>query len=815
MYKNKYEHFHVSIDKGLSTDQVETRKRQGLVNRRQKAYFKSTGRIIASNFFSFFNIVLCLVIAALIYFKIYTGLYIGLIVIANIVIGLYQDIGARNYLKKDNQLAKALAVRNSQKVEISANDIVVDDILYVEKGSVVYADATIVHGDVCVNESLLSGVASIASKGVKDQVAAGSIVDSGSAHIKVENVSSDCLANTLHNKASRILRSKSIAFSSLQIITTITSIISILIAALIILTFVLNGTFGFGDELKNAVEPAVNAIVMTVPASLFLISAIILLVESTRLHKDNVKLQNPYSIETLSKTDVVCIDKTGTITDGELIVKKIIPLTSKYMDVYIAQNVANVLRATKDQNEVSLALLKHFDLELTAGVNVALPFNSENNYSGASFKGGKTFILGGPDYVPIRNKIGVTKRCEEFTKEGSRVVVLCEGKDVIKDGKYIGILEPIALIVLKDRVREGVIEAISWFKQNNINIKVISGDNPLATSAISAEAGVPNANKYISLKGRMLSEMKILAEEYTVFGDASPEQKEALVAAIKESKKTVTMIANGINDILAMRRANCAIAFDSACVDAKNTADIILADQGVDKLPEAVKKGGIIANSLEKVATLFVVKTIFTTFISLAFVLMSVINKETYYPFVVQNFYLWDLAICIVGVLLLSLFNKQASNKERFLSNILKEAIPGALLVIVAVSSIFAFYYMQQKGILNLGFYSKEDAVTISVTTSIILGNVIFYKLCLPFDKNRVIAFICSIAISLVGLIIAIILTCLNVDFGKEMFNISFSGVSGVAYMTMTITIVVITSIYLFINRLVVINKGEELGNED
>ena len=803
------------MDKGLTSEQVETRKRQGLVNKSKNVFYKSFGRILASNFFSFFNIVLYIAIALMIYFKFYAGLYVGLVVLCNIALGLYQDISARAYLKKNKHLSKIVAIRNSQKVEISAKDIVIDDILLVEKGSTIYADAKIVHGNVCVNESLINGKDDILAKGKDEQLIAGSVVSSGTAHIQVTGVSSDCLANFTKDKAKRIIYAKPILLVSLQIIALVAGITSILIAGLITLTFLLQGTLSFGEELRLVIGPIINAIVTIMPVTLFLVTLIALTVESSKLVKKNVRIQNPYIIETLSKIDVLCLDKTKTITDGNLIVKKIIPLTARYLDVYIAQNVANVLRATNDQDDISLALLKHFDLQLSAGVNVALPFNSENKYSGASFKGGKTFIIGAPEYVPIRNKAGVVKRCEEFTKEGLRVVLLAEGKDIIKDNKYVGLLEPIALIVLKDQIRDGINETIAWFKQNNVDIKVISGDDPMAVSAISAEIGVPNAGKYISLRGRMLNEMEILVNEYTVFGDVSQEQKEALVIALKQSKKKVAMMGDGINDIIAMKRANCAISLDSASNEAKNVSDIILSSANINEIVEATKEGIRLNANFEKVAGLFVIKSIFALFFSLVSILNAFINKETYYPITINHFYLCDLAICGVSALLLLIFDNQQGTKGKFIPNVLKEALSASIMVILSSAIVITFYYLQQNNILNLGFYDRETVVSISVLVSIVFGNIFIYKACVPLSKKSVIPFICSVSICLVAIVIAIIFNCLNIDFGKEMFNISFSTISGVAYMSAVIIVVVLTSIYLFIYKLIDINKGEKEDNED
>ena len=517
----------------------------------------------------------------------------------------------------------------------------------------------------------------------------------------------------------------------------------------------------------------------------------------------------------LARVDTLCVDKTGTITDGNLNVKKVIPLSANYPIENIAQCVANVIRATNDHNATAMALLNYFDLEQTTSINVALPFNSDNKYSGASFKNGKTYIIGAPEFMPFKNKAGIIKRCEEFTKDGYRVVALGEGNSAIQNNKYSGELEAIALIIIKDHVREDALETFAWFKQNGVNIKVISGDSARTVSAIAIEAGIADADKYISLEGMSIDEVKNIALDYTVFGRVTPEQKEALVIALKEAKKTVAMTGDGVNDILALKRSDCSIAMASGADAAKNISHIILMDSNFSRLPTVVDEGRRVVNNLQRTASLFLTKTIFAFVLTLVFTIASLFNNEIHYPFATNHLYLWEIVTSGFAAFFIALEKNSEKIEGKFLVNVFKKAVPIAVLLIATVLSTFIFYWLQQAKLLNFGVYSENTAIAMSVLILAVLGMVYFYKVCSPLNKYRTVVLIGTVAINAIAIIVSAIITYATNNFEDRILMIPFTEMNPVSYLVTAIIILVSSALYLLVYKIIEISKGVSDKNEN
>jgi len=823
--KSNIERYNTNIEQGLSLEQVEARKKQKLVNKSKKAFGKSYTEIIVSNVFSFFNVLLYVIAGVMIYFaishndpSILFGMFFMVVLLSNTIIGLYEDITARRLLGKLSLITqpKAIVIRNGQKIEIDVHEIVLDDIVYIEKDTQISVDGVVLQGEVGINESFITGESKNVFKSVDQEVYSGTFVTSGSAYIVASKVGADCLANSLQAKANKFKRSPSEILKSLNRLFLVIGITVITMAVFMILTFYLQGKFSSKEVSLLSVKSITGSLVAMIPSGLYLLTSTALAVGVIGLAKNKAQVQDFYSVEMLARVDTLCVDKTGTITDGNLSIKKVVSLNVRYDDKFINQSISNVLRATNDKNPTAKALAEQFDLELSAGVNVVLPFNSDNKYSGASFKGGKTLIIGAPEFMPIKNKAGVIKRCEEFTKEGYRVVVLGEGKELIKDNKYNGELEAVALIVLKDHIREDAFDTFAWFKQNGVEIKVISGDSARTVSAIAAEAGITNADKYISLENMSIEEVKQIADKYTVFGRVTPEQKEALIIALKEAKKTVAMTGDGVNDILALKRADCSIAMASGADAAKNISHIILMDSNFARLPAVVDEGRRVVNNLQRTASLFVTKTIFAFIITLIFTLASIIEKDPtiQYPFITNHLYLWEIVTSGFAAFFLALEKNSEKIEGRFLPNVFKKAIPAAVLLVFSVLLIFGFYLFQKNGLLNLGIYSKDAAVAMSVITFSILGTFCLYKVCSPLNKYRTIVLACSAATNGAMLIITGIVTALTNRI-EPILQIPYLELNGVSLITTGIIIVVFAAIYLFTYKFIDIKKGDNLENEN
>lgn len=812
------ERYNPDLKQGLSDEQVQLRKKQKLVNKSKKAYGKSYLDIIISNLFSFFNILLYAIAVVMLIFKLYSGMFFVVVLIANTTIGLYEDIKARRLLSKLRLITqpKAFVVRNGKQIEIGIEEIVLDDIVFIEKDSQIGVDGIVLQGEVGVNESFLTGESVNVFKGINQEVFSGTFVTSGSAFIRANKVGSDCVANSLQTKANQFKRSPSEILKSLNRLFLVVGATVITMGIFIALAFLSQGKFK--NDTTASVVSLTGSLVAMIPSGLYLLTSTALAVGVIGLSKKKAQVQDFYSVEMLARVDTLCVDKTGTITDGNLVVKKVISLRASKSDAYIAQAISNTMRATRDTNGTARALRAEFDLELSNEVLTSLPFNSDNKYSGASFRGGKTFIIGAPEFMPIENKTGIIKRCEEFTKDGYRVLILGEGNGAIRDNKYVGMLEPIAIIVIKDHIREDALETFTWFKNNGVEIKVISGDNARTVSSIASEAGIANADKYISLEGMAIEQVKAAALEYTVFGRVTPEQKEALIIALKEANKTVAMTGDGVNDILALKRSDCSIAMASGADAAKNISHIILMDSNFARLPAVVDEGRRVVNNLQRTAALFVTKTIFAFVLTLVFTIALLIERDPsiQYPFATNNLYLWEIVTSGFAAFFLALEKNSEKIEGKFLPNVFKKALPAAALLVGSVLLIFLFYILQRNGALNFGIYSKDTAVAMSVITFSVLGLVFLYRVCSPLTKYRKIVLLSSIGVNAVTLLTtAIVSYAAKLTTPEPVLKIPYYEMSGPAYLTMIVIIVIFAAIYLFAYRLIDIRKGENIKDED
>ena len=806
------ERYNPETNQGLSLEQVEERKKAHLVNKSKKAFGKTYTQIIVSNLFSFFNIVLYLIAGILIYVavrfnetKILWGMFFLIILACNTGIGLYEDISARRLLSKLRLItqAKAVVIRDGKKEELATDEVVLDDILYIEKDTQICVDGIVLSGEVSVNESLITGESVNVYKKVGETVYSGTYVTSGSAYIKADKVGQDCLANTLQSKANKFKRSPSEILRSLNSMFLVIGITVITMGIFMLITFIAQGKFKTDASIVTSVKSITGSLVAMIPSGLYLLTSTALAVGVINLAKKKAQIQDFYSVEMLARVDTLCVDKTGTITDGNLMVHKTIIFDKSISEAYVAQAISNVLCATNDKNATAVALRQVYDLELSAGIKVALPFSSENKYSGATFKGGKTFIIGAPEFLPLKDKQGILKRCEEYTKEGLRVLILAEGKEDIANNKYSGQLTAIAMLVIKDHVREDALKTFKWFANNGVDIKVISGDNAQTVSSIAKEAGIENASKFISLEGMSIEEVKAIANEYTVFGRVTPEQKEALVIALKEAGKTVAMTGDGVNDILALKRSDCSIAMASGAEAARNISHIVLLDSNFARLPAVVDEGRRVVNNLQRTASLFVTKTIFAFVVTLVFTLASIIERDptVQYPFVTNHLYLWEIFTSGYAAFFLALEKNNEKIKGGFLANIFKKAIPAASVLIGTVLFSFLFYVLQRNGVLNWGIYTKETAIAMSIIAFSLLGLAVLYRVCCPLTKYRRTVFICVVAINVLFILVTSIVSVVN-QITEPVLQIPYIELSGPAILVTSFIIAILAALYILSYRI-------------
>ena len=459
-------------------------------------------------------------------------------------------------------------------------------------------------------------------------------------------------------------------------------------------------------------------------------------------------------------------------------------LQKKYNVATLAVNVANL--EEKDVANIFTGVLQEFpitsvQLNLPQWIE-ALPFNSDNKYSGASFAIGVTYILGAIEFMDLELKDKVVIKANEYSAKGYRVLLLAKGNNVIKADKYEGKLKPLALIVLRDHIKDDAMQTFAWFKENHVDIKVISGDNALTVSEIAKQAGIDNAERYVSLEGLSLEEVKNIALQYTVFGRVTPEQKEAIVEAYKQDGKTVAMTGDGVNDILALKHADCSIAMNSGSQAAKNISHVVLLNNDFSTMPDIVGEGRRVINNLQRTGSLFLTKTFFAIFFSSLFWIVSIFTAGHYsYPFSTGNMMIWEIAGIGLSAFFIALEPNSAPIKHGFLRNILKRAIPSVALLITGVGCCYMCYALHTGGLLYTGVadfgYSTSQsnmmrfgATGMAVLAFTGLSFVVLYLVCRPFSKYRLIVFISATIFGAVAYLITALTTP-----ARNMFQIDFT----------------------------------------
>ena len=809
------------LTKGLSKEQVEERKKLGLVNKTKVVVGKTYFEIILTDVFSLFNILLFIVAGLMIAAQYWTGLTFLVVLIPNIGLSLYEDIKARHLMSKLRVLnqPKHKVIRNGEEVTVQAKDIVLDELICLESGNQISVDGALLSGSLIVNESALTGESKNIVKNPGDFLYSGSFVVSGNGNMRAEKIGEESYIETIQSKAKKFKRSPSEILKTLtwlfRIIASIVVTLAIAIGVIYYLKggFTENGAFNY-EEFKDSIKGISGSMISMIPAGLYLLASVALAVAVLKLSKKGARVQDFYSVEMLARTTVLCVDKTGTITDGNMEVKKVLIIgPDKYTTEDISQIMSNLLHATKDNNFTAQALKKYFNYESTKGVVEALPFTSENKYSAATFKGGETYVLGAQEFLKLPNINSLALRSEEYTNNGDRVLVLAKSSKPIKDGKIQNEVNPIALIVLQDHIRENAIETFKWFKENGVKIKVISGDDPKTVSHIASEVGIEGAERYISLAGLSDDEVAKVAPLYDIFGRVNPDQKEIIIQALKNEGEKVAMTGDGVNDILALKRADCSIAMNNGSEAAKNVSHIVLTNSDFNSLPSVVAEGRRVINNLQRTSSLFLVKTMFSMTTTLVFlILMATLGIK--YPFEATHFQLWSLVNIGLSSFFLALEPNQEPLKGSFIGSILRKAVPGFATIILAVTSIYIMHIFQDCTVLYTGVYELHTAATMSVIVFTVLGLVVLLKICLPFNKYRAIVFAGAATVE-VGLLVAAAIVSYKIGVKESIIAIDFPSLTIVNWFAIAIIIVIAVATYLIVSYVVEVFKGEHQNAKD
>lgn len=734
---------------GLSSEQVSERTNEGYINMVKAKTGKTYRRIFFSNIFTFFNFLIFAVAAALI--AVGAGLnqmFFLVIILANISIGIIQEVKSKRAVDKLSLVSapSATVMRDGNRITIPVTNIVLDDVMCLEMGRQICADSIVIKGEIEVNESMLTGESVPVKKMLGAEVFSGSFVTSGTCYVKVNKVGGANYVETLSEHAKRYKKPQSELHNSIRLI------INVIACILIPLTIILlvNNYFNFQgtENMWNKIISQVSgAVIGMIPAGMFLLTSSALAVSIIRLAKKKTLVRDLYCIEMLARVDVLCLDKTGTITDGSMQVNNVVEIKGANTDSHpIPVIMGSMLNATEDNNQTALALADYFGYSKEMKPITVLPFSSQRKLSAVTFEGAGTYMIGAPEFVLKDMGIRIEKIVNEYAANGFRVMVLAHSPADIVADKLPAIRRPICLVVIEDHIREDAVSTVKWFKENSVAVKVISGDNPVTVSEVARRVGVENAELYISLDGLSNQEVIEAANKYTVFGRVTPEQKSLLIKAIKSHGHTVAMTGDGVNDILAMREADCSVAIASGAEAARNVAHLVLQDSSFTSMPDVVMEGRRVVNNIQKASSLFLMKTFMSMVLSILFLLM---RKP--YPFNTANLLLLEMFVIGVPSFALALQKNTNIIRGKFLSNVIGRSIPGGITLVLSTMAVY-LYATRYLGI------SVTDSANPVYTSLLVMalsfsGIVILFKNCEPFDGFRTVLIICVVVAALVGVV--------------------------------------------------------------
>ena len=785
--------YNPSIEEGLNDDQIEERKKENLVNYDTTLPTKSIKQILKDNFLTLFNI-LNLALAIIIFsVGSYKNATFLIIVILNTAISTFQEIHSKKVIDKLSIIAssKVTAIRNSKKVQISLDDIVLDDILVYSTGSQISVDSIIKDGEVEVNESFITGEPDSTTKKVGDVILSGSYIVSGKCYARVEHIGEDNYTAKISSGAKYVKKVNS------EIMNSLKKIIKILTYAIIPIGIILflNQLYILNASYQTAVVSTVAAIIGMIPEGLVLLTSTVLAVSVIRLSKSKVLVQQLYCIETLARVDTLCLDKTGTLTEGKMEVIDTVPIKIDLADrkgslsraptnnslQEINNILANLAQALVDENSTINAIREKYNkIESQFIVKEIIPFSSKTKWSGAYFEKEGSYIIGAPEFV-LKDKIEIyRKQIDEYAKD-YRVVVLAHSKEQFREKNLPNNIELIGLILLTDKIRKEANNTLKYFKEQGVDIKIISGDNPVTVSKVAKFTGMEDYENYIDMSTIKTEEqIKDIADKYTIFGRVTPMQKKLLILTLKEKGKTVAMTGDGVNDVLALKEADCSIAMANGSDATKSVSELVLLDSNFSSMPKVVAEGRRTINNIERSASLFLVKTIYSTILAIMFIFLGEL-----YPF--EPVQLSLISVVTIGIpsFLLALEPNWEKITGSFLKNVISKAMPTAL---TAIFGIVAIVIANKYNIIPEEIYSS-----ICVISTGFVGILLLFTLArrrksehkkLPVSKFRL-----SLAITLVFIFI-LGLTVLNWWFNIAPLNIMYKHILNICIIDFIIFLV-------------------------
>ena len=682
---------------GLTDEQVNERIEQGKVNADENPNTRTYKQIVRENtltFFNFLNLVLLILVLMVGSYK--NAFFVGIIII-NTLIGIAQEIRAKKTIDKLAILTakKSIVIREGKKWTVPTEDLVLDDLVCLKTGDQVPADAKVLEGSVEVNESLLTGESDNLPKNVGDELFSGSFVTSGEACCQIIHVGKDNYAAQITSEAKEFKRHNSELKNSLNAILKVISIIIVPLGALLFYKqyYIVENTF------KASVVSMVAGVLGMIPEGLVLLTSVALTLGALVLANKKTLVQELYCIETLARVDTLCLDKTGTITEGTMCVERVEPWSEASEnkdtdeiptededepDLHEIENMmANLMYVLNDQNATIDALRKRFPAKSSMTLEHIIPFSSDRKYSGAVFEDNGTYLMGAAQFLFPEGREDILDVCQNYAEEGLRVLVLAHSTQMAEGTELPENLEPAALLLLTDVIREEAPDTLQFFDSQEVDLKVISGDDPVTVSAIAKRAGHKNAENYVDATTLETEEqLEEAVAKYSVFGRVTPQQKKEMVQALQKQGHTVAMTGDGVNDVLALKEADCSIAMAQGSDAAKNIANVVLLDSNFASMPHIVNQGRRVVNNIRTAASMFLIKTMFSVMLSLLTIFFG-----NAYPF--EPIQMSLISACAVGIptFLLAQENNYDKIDHTFLRHVFLNAFPAALTI---TSCVFA-----------------------------------------------------------------------------------------------------------------------------
>ena len=711
----------VDLKKGLSTEEVAKQKELGLQNNYEENVAKSTKDIIFDNVMTLFNFLNFAIAVCLLFVGAYSNLAFLAIIIVNMSIGIFQEIHARNLVQKLSIVAKenVHVVRNGVQQEIDTKELVMEDIVIISAGEQVPSDMEVIDGKVEANEALLTGESDLIEKEIGDTLLSGSFIVSGQAYARVIHVGAENYAVKITQEAKVHKPIQSELVNSIRKVSKFTSWV---IIPLGIILFV--EAFWLRDAgIKTSVVASAAALLGMLPKGLVLLISIALTTGVIKLAKKRILVQDMYSIETLAHVDTLCLDKTGTITEGKMKVQKAIILHDKYQELF-PQIIGSYLSESTDNNITMQAIRDHYEVSNRFGAKEVLAFSSERKWGAIEFPEIGTVYLGAPERLVDDSRL--PEAVFTAQENGYRVLMLAIAEQQPLNETKMPYLEPLAILEIDDPIRQNAKETLAYLKEEGIDLKVISGDNPVTVSNIARRAGLPGYESYIDLSTKTTeAEVREAVQQYTVFGRVSPQQKRTIVRELKDTEHVVAMTGDGVNDVLALREADCSIAMAEGDGATRQISNLVLLDSDFTTLPDVLFEGRRVVNNVTRVSSVFFIKTIYSFILSIICALTAIA-----FPFIPIQVTLIDLAIEGYPAFFLSFEGDKRKVVGKFLPTALKNASVNALLVVV---NIIAVYPIGQ----NQGF-SSLDTTTLMYYLLVGISCMAVVRACLPLNPLRI-----------------------------------------------------------------------------